>query len=197
MDTMFAWQCHMGRCGGDGRRLHAHEVVKRAMKELILSNPNLGGTAIPSSSVLTKPLHLRMDKTRPGDIMALRRDVHRMDMAMDIVIASGLTKLCLSSSRKSSDFVLKAAESKKFAKDKRTCNPISSSSTTRSIPLALNHLGLTCPQFQATLKEFATITVPKPEGCSLLSDPFAITHTGSLHKIIRVWRTRLTWTTKR
>ena len=46
--------------------------------------------------------------------MALGRDVHRMDSAMDLVIASGLMKSCLSSSSKSSDFVLKAAERAKF-----------------------------------------------------------------------------------
>jgi hypothetical protein len=49
-----------------------------------------------------------------------------------------------------------------FAKDKRFCNPISSSSTMRFIPVALKHLGLRGPHFQATLKEFATILVTKP-----------------------------------
>ena len=24
MDKIFAWQCHLGRCGGDGRRLHTN-----------------------------------------------------------------------------------------------------------------------------------------------------------------------------
>ncbi len=28
LDKMFAWQCHLGRCGGDGKRLQAHEVIK-------------------------------------------------------------------------------------------------------------------------------------------------------------------------
>jgi len=163
---------------------------------LVLSNPNPGGIAFPSSSVLTEPLYLRMDKSRLGEIMALGRDADRMDPAMDIVIVFGLTKSCLSSSNKSSDFVLKAAESTKFAKDRR-CNPISSSPTMRFIPFPQNHLGLRGPHFQAMLKEFATILVTKPEVCSLLRGAFALTHTGALHKIMRSWGTRLTWTAQR
>ena len=144
---------------------------------MVLSNPNPGGIAFPSSSVLTEPLHLRMNKSRPRDIMDRGRDVHRMDSTIDIVIASGMTKSCLSSSSKSSDFVLKAVKSTKFANGMRSCNPISSSSTMRFIPLALNHLRLKGPHFQAMLKEFATIMVTKPEGCSLSRGPFALTHT--------------------
>ncbi len=98
MDRIFVWQCHLGICGGDGRRLQAHEVVKKAMRDLVLSNANPGGAAFPASSVLIEPQHLRSDRSRPGDILALGRDVHRMDTAMDLVIASGLTKSCLSSS---------------------------------------------------------------------------------------------------
>jgi hypothetical protein len=113
MDILFAWQCHLGRCGGDGRRLQAHDVGKRALKELVLSNPNPGGAAFPDSSILIEPAHLREDISRPGDIMALGRDVHRLDTAMGIVIASGLTKSCLTFSCKSSDFVLKATEKAK------------------------------------------------------------------------------------
>ena len=106
---------------GGGRRLQAHDVIKRALKELVLSNPAPGGVVFPASSVLIEPPHLRGDNSRQGDVMALGRDVHMMDTAMDIVIASGLTKSCLSSSCKSSDFVLKAAERAKFGKD-RKCN---------------------------------------------------------------------------
>jgi hypothetical protein len=43
MDMIFAWQCHLGRCGGDGRRLQAHEVVKKSMRDLVLSNTIPGG----------------------------------------------------------------------------------------------------------------------------------------------------------
>ena len=39
--------------------------------------------------------------------------------------------------------------------------------------------------------------VTKPEGCSLLRGSFALTHTRALHKIMRSWGTRLTWTTQR
>jgi len=147
MDTLFAWQCHMGRCEGDGRRLHAHEVVKRALRDLLLSNPSPGGTAFPSSSVLIEPLHLNKNKSRPRDIMALGRDVHMLDTAMDLVIASDLQKSCLSSIDKSSDIVLKAAEKSNFRKDLNSANPISSSCTMRFVPLALNHVGLRGPPF--------------------------------------------------
>ncbi len=164
MDKLFAWQCHLGRCGGDGRRLQAHEMVKRALKDLVLANPSPGGVAFPASSVLIEPLHLRRDKSRPGDIMALGRDVHRMDTAMDIVIASALQKSGLTSITKSSDIVLKAAEKTKFRKDSISSKPISSSCTMRFVPLAVNHFGLRGPHFQAVLKEFATIVVTKPEG---------------------------------
>ena len=100
MDTLFAWQCHLGRCGGDGRRLQAHEVVKRALRGLVLANPSPGGAAFPASSVLIEPLHLRRDRTRPRDNMALGRDVHMLETAMDLAIASALQKSCLSSTDK-------------------------------------------------------------------------------------------------
>jgi hypothetical protein len=74
--------------------------------------------------------------------MTQGRGVKRMDSAMDIVIASRLTKSCFSSSCKSSDYVPKVAEMAKFGKVRRSCNPIASSSTMRFIPLALNHLGM-------------------------------------------------------
>ena len=67
----------------------------------------------------------------------------------------------------------------------------------RFIPLALNYFGLRGPHFQAVLKEFATILVTKPEGCSLLNGPFALTHSGALYKIMRTWGSRLTWDAQR
>ncbi len=96
---------------------------------------------------MIEPPHLRGDMSRPGDILALGRDVDRLDTTMDMVIASGLTKSCLSSSYKSSDFVLKAVEKAKFRKDMNSINPISSSSTMHFVPLAMNHLGLRGPHF--------------------------------------------------
>ncbi len=120
-----------------------------------------------------------------------------MDTAMDLIIASGLMKSCLSYAAKSSDFVLKGAERAKFIKDKRSVTPISSSSTMRLVPLALNHLGMRGPHFQAILKEFASIIVTRPEGCSLLSGPFALTHKGALKLILRTWGARITWIAQR
>ena len=68
----------------------------------------------------------------------------------------------------------------------------------RFVPLALNHFGLRGPHFRAVLKEFATIVVTnKPEGCSLLRGPIALTHFGALHKILRSLGSRLTWLAQR
>ncbi len=67
----------------------------------------------------------------------------------------------------------------------------------RFVPLALNHLGLRGPHFQEVLKEFASILVTKPEGCSLLRGPFALTYTGALKKILRTWGARISWTAHR
>ena len=120
-----------------------------------------------------------------------------MDTAMDMAIASALTKSCLSSSARSSDFVLKGAERVKFGKDRRSANPIASSYTMRFVLLALNHMKLRGPHFQAMLKEFASILVTKPEGCFLLRGPFALTHSGALKKILGTWGARITWTTQR
>jgi hypothetical protein len=133
LERIFAWQCHLGRCGGDGRRLQAHEVFKKIMRDVVLSNANPGGAAFPASNILIEPLHLRSDMSRPGDVLALGRDVHTMDTSMDLVIASDLTKSCLSSSSRSSDFVLKGAERVKFGKDRRSTYPIASSSTMRFV----------------------------------------------------------------
>ena len=94
-----------------------------------------------------RPPHLRGDLSRPGDVIALGKDVHKLNTVMDTVIASGLNKSCLSSSCKSSDYILKAAEKNKFGEDKKSVNPISSSSTMRFIPPALNHFGLRGPHF--------------------------------------------------
>jgi hypothetical protein len=111
----------------------------------VLSNPNPGGAVFLAFSILIETPHLRRDKSRPGDIMALGMDVHMLDTAMDLVIASRLTKSCLSSSCKSSDFVPKAAKKAKFRKDKNSTYPISASSTMRFMSLALNHLGMRGP----------------------------------------------------
>jgi len=115
-ERIFAWQCHPGRCGGDGRRLQAHEKVKYALKILVLSNPNPGGCAFRDSSILIEHRHLRQDKSRPGDIVALGMGVFLKDTAMDYLIVSGLAKSCLSNQVRSSDFSLRLAEKAKSLK---------------------------------------------------------------------------------
>jgi hypothetical protein len=74
MDKRFAWQSHLGRCGGDGRRPPTHEVVKRALMELVLSNPNPGGAAFPASSILINPSHLRRDNQDLGTSTLVTRE---------------------------------------------------------------------------------------------------------------------------
>ena len=74
---------------------------------------------------------------------------------------------------------------------------IASSSTMRFGPLALKHMGLRGLHFQAVLKEFASILVTKPEGCSIKRGPFALTHSGALMKIMGTWGARITWTAQR
>ncbi len=49
------WQSHLYRCRGDGRRLHAHETVKLAMKRLSLSCPDFVGCVFPRYSILIEP----------------------------------------------------------------------------------------------------------------------------------------------
>ena len=49
-DRICVWQCHMGRCGGDGRRMHAHEAVQLVFKRLVISCPDPAGCAFPSAS---------------------------------------------------------------------------------------------------------------------------------------------------
>ena len=116
---------------------------------------------------------------------------------MDVVIASAIQNSCLTSSTKSSDFVLRLAENKKFMKDSKSSYSIQKSSTQRFIPLALNHLGLRGAHFSATLRELATQLVTRPEGCPLLKGPFALSHMGAFKKIMHTWGACLTWTAQR
>ena len=116
---------------------------------------------------------------------------------MDIIVTSALKQSYLIHATKGSDYVIRAAESVKFRADARSTSPIQSSATRRLIPLALNHMGLRGGHFQALLKEYATILVTKPGGCSLLHGPFALSLDGALHKILNTWGSRLTWTAQR
>jgi hypothetical protein len=158
-ERIFTWQCHSGRCGGDGRILHAHELYKLAMKRLVLTSSSPGGIVFPSSSVLIEPRNLRSDQSRPGDLYAVGNGMHRTDSVMDVVITSALKQSCLLQATKGSDYAIRRAESARFRADSRSSAPIQSSSTRRLVPLALNHLGLGGGHFNSVLKEIATILV--------------------------------------
>jgi len=123
--------------------------------------------------------------------------MHRKDSVTDIIIISALNQLCLTLASKGSDYAIRAAESVKFRADACSTRPIQSSATRRLIHLALNHMGLRGGHFQAMLKEFATIPVTKPGRCSLLHGPFALSLNNALHKILKTWGSRLTWTAQR
>ena len=151
----------------------------------------------PAASVLIEPRHLRQDRSRPGDVYAIGNGMHKKDSVMDIIITSAIKHSCLTRAIKGSDYVICDAESVKFRKDARSSGLVQSSSTRRLIPLALNHMGLRVGHFQAMLKEFATILVTRPGGCSVLKGPFALSINGALHTILNTWGSRLTWTAQR
>ena len=46
-DRIIVWQSHLGRCGGDGRRHQAHDVVQLAMKRLVLTSNEHAGRTFP------------------------------------------------------------------------------------------------------------------------------------------------------
>ena len=80
-------------------------------------------------------------------------------------------------------------ENKKFRKDAWSASPIQFST--------MNHVGLRGGHFNAVLKEFASLLVLHPSGCSLMKGPFALSLNGALKKIINTWGSRLTWTAQR
>ncbi len=61
---------------------------------------------------------------RPSDIYAMGRNIYRKATVMDIVIASAWMKSWLSSTTKSSDFVLPKAKNKNFSKELKSSGPI-------------------------------------------------------------------------
>jgi len=193
-DRIFVWQSHLGRCGGDGRRHHAHEAVKLAMQRLVLSCPDPARCSFPKESILIEPVHLRHDKSRPGDIYAVGAGLYRKDTVMDLVVTSALQKSCLTNTSKSPDYVIRKAENEKYMKDARFANPIQNNSTNRFVPLAINHLGMRGGHFNAALHEFATTLVTKPSGCSLMKGPFALSMKGALRRILNTWGAKLTLT---
>ena len=47
------------------------------------------------------------------------------------------------------------------------------------------------------VREFATQLVMRPNGCTLMSGPFALSLNGALRKLLFTWGARLTWTAQR
>jgi hypothetical protein len=75
---------------------------------------------------------------------------------MSDVIAPALMKSCLSSTSKSSDFVLRQVENKKISKDLKSSGPIQFSVAQWLVPLAMNRVGLRGCHFTAIREEFVT-----------------------------------------
>ena len=111
---------------------------------------------------------------------------------MDIVVTSAMQRSCLTQSSKSSDHAIRKAENEKFRKDARSIVPIQFSPTNRFIPLAMDHFVLRGGHFNAALKEFVSLLVLRPSGCSLMIGPFALSLNGALWKILKSWGSRLT-----
>jgi hypothetical protein len=116
---------------------------------------------------------------------------------MDVVITSVVQRSCLSNSSKSSDHAIRKVENETFRKDATSTGPIKFIATKRFLPLAMNHFGLQGGHFNALLKEFATLLVMRPKGCSLTSGPFALSMNGALRKILQSWGSKLAWITQR
>jgi hypothetical protein len=123
--------------------------------------------------------------------------MHIMDYVMDVMVTSAMQNSCLSQSITSSDYVIKKAENQKFGKDSRSSDPIQLRPTMRFIPLAMNHLGLRGSYLNVALREFATQLVMRPNGCSLMSGPFALSLNEALKKFLFTWGAKLTWTAQR
>jgi hypothetical protein len=170
----------------DDRILQAHEVFKLAVKRLLLTPSSAGGNVFPAASFLAEPMHLRQDMSRPGDVYAIGNGMHKKDTMMDTVITFALKLSCLLNATQVSDHVIRANESIMFRADARSSDTIQSSVTRRLIPLALNHMGLRGGHFSAIMKEYATILVKRPGGCSLLRGTFALSLNGALHKILNI-----------
>ncbi len=113
---IFVWQCHMGRCGGDGRRMHVHEAMKLTVKRFVLSCPDPVGCGFPSASVLIEPRHLRQDNSRPWDIFFMGNRMHIKDSVMGVVVALAMQKSCLTQSITSSDYVIKKQRTRSFGR---------------------------------------------------------------------------------
>ena len=121
---LFTWQSHLGRCGGDGRCLQAHEIVKLSLERLALSNADPGGVAIPSGLLLIEPRYLRSDDSRPGDMYAVAGGLHAKDAAMDLMVTSSLNISNLLHTSKSSDYALRLARTRSSTRIYATQRPL-------------------------------------------------------------------------
>ena len=106
-------------------RVQAHEVIKMAMKNLVLTCPGPGGSAFPNSIVLIERPHLRQDEICPGDIYALGRGVYQKDIVTDVVITI-LMKITylIKAINRSPDNVLCQVENTKFINSLQSCGLI-------------------------------------------------------------------------
>ena len=174
----------MGRCGGDGRRTQAHEVVKMAIKRLALCNHDPGGIAIPPNHFILEARHLRSDASRLGDLHTVARGLHAKYASMDVVIGSSISKYCLLHSSSSSDFALRLIENKKFSKSLRNPEPLQHPATRRFIPLALKQCDRRGPHFKAILREHASLMIKRSSGCRMLQGCFAVPPNEALAEVL-------------
>ena len=95
------------------------------LKRLALSNSNPRGVAIPSNQLLIKLRHMKSDELRIEDLLyALVRGLHAKDAAMDLIVASILSKSTLLHMSKSSEYALRLAANTKFTKDMLSTYPM-------------------------------------------------------------------------
>ncbi len=72
--------------------LSGHKASYKIVSHFQINLMGSGGRNFPASIILIDPLHLRLDKSRLGDIFALGRGCHRKDTAMDVKRYISLTK---------------------------------------------------------------------------------------------------------
>jgi len=136
-----------------------YEVVKLAVKRLVLCNPVLGGTAIPPNRLILEAKHLRSDSSHPGDMYAIADGLHAKDAVMGVVLTSTVSKSCLLQSSTSSGYALRQADGNKFRKDLRNREPLQLSATHQIIPRAMKQCGRRGPHFDAIIREMASLLI--------------------------------------
>ena len=109
-------------------------LVLHVIKRLALCSHDPSGTTFLSKQLLIEPRHLRSDDSRSGDLYAIAWGRHAKDVAINIMVTSGLSKSCLLHTSTSSDYALKLAGTKKSTTNVRSPIPLQLSSTQRFIP---------------------------------------------------------------